>query len=823
MADQAKSVSRSVYLDTQAAESNMKSLVATGTSLKETINKGEAAGKSMVKELAKLETVNANIKKVQEQLDKGLKPTMQQQSTLVRQLRNELARLSESDPEFATKLANYRKQNAALTEMGNRLKVVEENGSRFGKVFTHVTEVIGSLFVLDKVKDFFSGIFAGGIEEADQAAEAIDELRVSLLNVGRIDVFERLIGRADEFANKYKALDNDDITKVFSKLVDLGKLTEEQITETTDVIINYARKQKVSLSDATDVITKGFEGSGKALKIYGINMKDAHDFASRYSLVIDGLGNKIKGAEAAFEQTNQGIKKGFQQRMRDLKEDIGNFLYSLTRMEEKQLQSAITAKRDADQATTLVSRYEQLSKQTKLTTADKEELAKITTTLAGKFGDSVVEVDKETGALKLNVQATKDLITQKLLLANNKAVEIAGKLNKAQQDEADNLSKLSTNTKLYNEGLKEVGKTQKEINKSVQYYATGGGMAGGGTGVTDTRTDQEKGLDTFIGAIYNTGKAAKANREDISKYTKQLEELGFTADAVNKLLNPRGPGTIIGAGMGSGDTDNDALKKIEELRKKFDELMSKVRVSNAKVASPLEGEFARINAELRTQMALIDEAMKKGAISHKEAMAAITEVQMVAEKERNAALANAEKDSRAKRRKDLQEIREAFELIKQARLEESPGVGPKSDLPNSLDKSNALYKRDRLAGAELAVLTSKAAQRLEAQNKLLDQEEFNELNTTEKTEQEKELIRQKYEDKRKALTLSVAEDNLKEILSFAKQGLIFWELSVTSPLQTKTASCSCSCGTMNWPNRVCSDYSSPKYSLPRKLRPAYRQ
>lgn len=779
MSQQPKSASRNIYLDTQAAEQNMQKLVDKSKALKQSIDSGELSGKALVRAIKNLDTVNADIKKVQDQLDKGLKPTLQQQTNLVRNLRNELARMSESDAGFKEKLENYRKQNAELSNMSSRLRTVEQSGDKTEGAIGGIVKAAAGLFVFDKVKGMLTDLFTGATDEADEAAEAVDGLRVSLLNAGRIDVFERLLGQADEFAAKYRALDNDDVTKVFTKLVDYGKLTESQITETTDVVINFARRQKISLEEAADVITKGFEGSGKALKTFGINLKDANDFTSRYNLVVQGLGEKVKGVEAAFEQTNQGIKKGFQQRLRDVKEEIGKFLYSLLGIEQQQFQNAVAAKKDADQASVLVARYEQLSKQTKLTTADKKELKDITTTLAGKFGDSVIEVDKETGALKLNVQATKDLITQKLLLANSKAVEIAAKLNKAQNDELENTRQLQVNTELYNEALKKVGKTQKEVNKEVQYYATGGGLMGGGTGTTDTRTQAEKQLDTFIGAMYTSGNAAKQARTDIEKYTKQLSELGFTAADVNKLLNPKGPDAVVGKGRSSSDDDQDAIKKIAELRKQYEELMRQVRISTAQASGTLEGAFTKILEEIGKQIALVDEAYKKGAINQQEYIKATSAIRFAADKESDVAFAASEKERQARRRQDLDTMREILELMKQAAKERDQlrFVRPQSEMTNGMNKAYDYYSRDRKAGAELAVIKATAAQnneaRLKAQLELLDIEVQNELSATELTENQKEIIRAKYEERRKELTQKVAEDNLNELFSVFKQSADF--------------------------------------------------
>ncbi|MBV9989373.1 MAG: hypothetical protein JO301_16965 [Chitinophagaceae bacterium] len=764
MADQTKGTSRSIYIDSSAAEAAMRRLQTEGDKLKAKIDAGELAGKNMNKELAKLDQVNEKIKSVQQQLDGGMKPTLIQQQNLVRQLGNELARLSESDPAFKAKLENYKKQNAELAQMRDRLykisdaeQSIKEHAGGFEKVFTHVAEAITSFFIIEKVADGLKELFTGSIEEADQAAEAVDGLRVALTNAGRLDVFERLIGKADEFAEKYKRLDNDDITKVFTKLVDYGRLTEKQMTAVTDVIINFAAKQRISLEDSTNVITKALEGSGKELKTYGINIKEAKNFTERYSQVITVLGEKVRGAEAAFEETNKGIREGFQQRLRDIKEDIGKFLYSLTGLEQQHFKTAVAAAKDASEAGNLLARYQELSQKTHLTTAEKKELEKITTTLASKFGDSVIEVDKETGALKLNVQATKDLIAQKLLLANSKAVEIAGKLNKAQEDEAANTEKNTKNAKLYNQALKDLGTTQADINKKISVI-----NAGGASVRVDERSPEEKQLDSFIGVINETGEAAKKNRKDIADYTKQLEQLGFSADQVNKLLNPQSDNKPIGI-VPPKLPSAEELKKAEENRAKLKELVREMQKSiNESALPPLEAAEKNSLLELQKDLA---EILKTTAGN--------TQADI------DAAIATAQLKS-----KDnfLKEFRKLHKIVKETPILIPPPSFDEKEFEKNLksqtlkpggivDRVTSFFRRDKIAKDKLAILKAEpgSKEELQARLNLLREEQQKEIESTEHSEAEIAEIRTRYRQQENQLIVEHFADKVKQYLQFAQQ------------------------------------------------------
>jgi hypothetical protein len=111
-------------------------------------------------------------------------------------------------------------------------------------------------------------------------------------------------------AEEFKLFKADDVQEVFTKLITYGKLTEHQIDELTPVIVNFAEQQRISLTDATSVITKALEGNSRGLKEYGINIKDASTVTERFAGIMEGLAPRVEGAAEAFGNTTQGqIKK----------------------------------------------------------------------------------------------------------------------------------------------------------------------------------------------------------------------------------------------------------------------------------------------------------------------------------------------------------------------------------------------------------------------------------------------------------------------------------------------------------------------------------
>jgi hypothetical protein len=103
-------------------------------------------------------------------------------------------------------------------------------------------------------------------------------------------------------------------------------LTEKQILELTPVIIDFAAKQRIQLPEAASAIIKALEGNGKALKEYGIDIKDAKDETEAFNIIMTQLAPKVSGAAKTFSQELSGSIATTRQEIKNLKEDIGTQL-----------------------------------------------------------------------------------------------------------------------------------------------------------------------------------------------------------------------------------------------------------------------------------------------------------------------------------------------------------------------------------------------------------------------------------------------------------------------------------------------------------------
>lgn len=345
-----------IYIDDQAAEDSLQRLqkAADGFNKKiddtrskqkqltDEIAKAKASGKSYTNLEKDLKKVNAELaknekqvkdntaaqKKLQDQIASGTGSSMRQQQALVSRLTNEYKNLAQGTAEAEAKLKQLGEASRNLDLMRDRLNNVTRAQNATAKSSNFLASFFGNVVatVAIKAAAAVSDFFNGAIEEATEAEEATARLKNTLDNLGRSDVFDRMVSKAEEMAAKFQYLDNDDVLGVFKNLIDYGKLSEKQMNDLLPVIIDFAANSRVSLSEASTVIIKALEGSAKGLKQYGIDVKDAKTETERLEIIMTTLAQKVDGAGEAFQDSAAGGIATAKQEFKNLKEEIGTGL-----------------------------------------------------------------------------------------------------------------------------------------------------------------------------------------------------------------------------------------------------------------------------------------------------------------------------------------------------------------------------------------------------------------------------------------------------------------------------------------------------------------
>lgn len=217
-------------------------------------------------------------------------------------LNNKLKSIDASIGNHQRNVGNYRD---ALGGLGDRVKGLGTN-------FLGLIGVIGTGAFLQSAIDEFIGM-----------DKNVRMLQNTLKNLGVPAAFDRISASADRLAKQFTYLDNDDILKTFQQLTVYGKLTEEQMNDLLPVIIDFAAASGQDLQGATSTIIKALEGNGKALKEYGINIKDAKSTTEALGIVMNELGPKVAGVGKAFGDSAAGGLASAQQEFKNIKEEIG--------------------------------------------------------------------------------------------------------------------------------------------------------------------------------------------------------------------------------------------------------------------------------------------------------------------------------------------------------------------------------------------------------------------------------------------------------------------------------------------------------------------
>jgi len=217
--------------------------------------------------------------------------------------------------------------------LNDRLKAIDASvGNHQRNVGNYSSAISG---VGDKLKGLglqlaaFAGLgsfFSGAIDEFISMDKNVRMLQNTLKNLGVPEAFARMEDSANKLATQFTYLDNDDLLQTFNQLAIYGKLTEDQINELIPVIIDFAAASGQDLAGATTTIIKALEGNGKALKEYGINIKDAKTTSEAFGVVMDQLAPKVEGVGQAFADSAAGGLASARQELKNLQEEVGGRL-----------------------------------------------------------------------------------------------------------------------------------------------------------------------------------------------------------------------------------------------------------------------------------------------------------------------------------------------------------------------------------------------------------------------------------------------------------------------------------------------------------------
>jgi TP901 family phage tail tape measure protein len=216
----------------------------------------------------------------------------------------------------------------------------------------------------------------------------------------------------------------EDANKLFSSIQDpiARSAKESQLFGLENVV---TAKTLISGRDSVIRYTNAVTGTDTAVKQAAINQGTIAAASERVGAAFEGLILSLDngtGALSTFIRTGLGGLTSLINLLSGVNESVED-------LDKKSFDLIRTNRALADSSETLLNRYKVLAdKGIKATADEKEELTRITFKLKNSLGESVTEINKETGALQLNLKAVADVILAKRLEADAESATAVSRL-----------------------------------------------------------------------------------------------------------------------------------------------------------------------------------------------------------------------------------------------------------------------------------------------------------------------------------------------------------------------------------------------------------
>ena len=359
---------------------------------------------------------------------------------------------------------------------------------------------------------------------------------------------------------------NSDLTRSFGKTIHsfdelvpaMKNFVKEggnmaDIMEVVDLRQAAAFEQMITSADSTENLRdKLLQANGAAAdmaEIVGDNLEGAF---KRLTSALEGLA--INLTEGFIGDAITGFIEMLTTGVSAINELIG----STESVEEITGKAAKAFSDESKALNKLVKEYDDLSTKVNKTNEDKIRLNVILGNLKTKYGNSVVSINKQTGALKLNRDALDAVINRTALLADEEAIKLVRIIRKNQKAVDDQTASYKESSGALRNNqllLKEI--TKSETDKAKADVAVGHGIEFISGAVDENNIMQEQNLTANERSINQNAKIVdqqkvvnkeiKRNSANLSKLNKlelernenvqRLLDIGWTMAEVQDALN----------------------------------------------------------------------------------------------------------------------------------------------------------------------------------------------------------------------------------------------------------------------------------------------
>ena len=535
---------------------------------------------------------------------------------------------------------------AALNkELGGLNSTGKETTSTFGEMFKSFS---ASALVVSAISGI-SALLGGMSAKIVEVTAKYQKFEAVLTNtLGSKSEAQKAMKQILDFAAK-TPFQVDELTDSFVKFANRGiKITIAEMTKWGDI----ARSHGKSFDEITEAVLDAQTGEFERLKEFGIRASKEGDKvtlsfkgvtkevanneqAIKNAIVSYGELNGVAGGMEAISKTLGGslsnMADSFDKLFAAIGSNIGEGLTSIINgftnainklsefiaVKEDAVTTGINAtfqnKAEADSAQKLLNEYESLkNKGVNATANEKKRMTDITYQLKDSLGESVVAINRETGALEVNIEATKQAIKQKILLSNTELAKVALEFNNAKAQEKaanDELKRINDSRKSKNDALLNDEKNFSKRRTLLEQEGQSDFLA-----LKPLRTaasEQSK-------ILLKSRETIKTTKDELAKFGFNVEDFDFDELAKSALDTKEKSDTAIGK-VDDKTKENEkkrALKVKKDLEKAKNEAEFKAAQERQKVLDEIENanyknEFERERQQIRDEFFLKIESNKE--------------------------------------------------------------------------------------------------------------------------------------------------------------------------------------------------------------------
>ena len=260
----------------------------------------------------------------------------------------------------------------------------------------------------------------------------------------------------------------DDLTPALAKFSEEGGSLAE-IMEVVDLRQAAAFEQMITSRERTVNLRDSLLDANGAAKemseIVGENMEGAF---KRFTSALEGLAINITEGFIGKAVTS------FLEKATGILTFINEFIDTSKSLDEVTAETAGNLLKESIELQNLANNYDDLNSKINQSTSDRIQMAAIVDTLEERLGDSVVAINKETGALELNRDALDKVIERTALLANEEAIKLVHSIRlteKAMSKQTKTIKKNNDSKERQKRLLLELQKTEDDRNKDQTVYS----------------------------------------------------------------------------------------------------------------------------------------------------------------------------------------------------------------------------------------------------------------------------------------------------------------------------------------------------------------